>query len=440
MQIFISHSSKDGGVANRLCEYLEKKGEKCFLAPRDIRLGKEYAEEIIRGIEQSDAMVLLMSEDANQSPHVLREVERAVSKSVPVFVYKLEEVELSKSMEYFLMTHQWLEVQNRNDFSVVWEAVCGLEKEETVSATVRQKNAKGSRGWIVGLAVVVLLLVLTGLVIWQNGAGKGKQDKVCVYEVGDTLTFGTYNDEPIEWRVLRISEDGNTAVLIAKDILAFKAFDAAESGTYNENGEEDYWVSGSEADTDLEIQRLVRGNNDWSVSNIRTWLNAGTEVVYYADQPPMAAAMSEKKNGYHNEPGFLYGFSKEELAAIVPTMVKTDGNALSEDEIVTEDLVYLLSSEELVWFEEAGISKLAKPTQAALERDQSNWYDIEVSAFGTEEYYWWLRNPVEGTTSTCYMVNSGYTYDELTKANAGLEGYGIRPAVTVNLQADWFRE
>ncbi len=440
MQIFISHSSKDGGVAKRLCEYLEQKGEKCFLAPRDIRLGKEYAEEIIRGIEQSDAMILLMSEDANQSPHVLREVERAVSKSVPVFVYKLEEVALSKSMEYFLMTHQWLDVQNRDDFSVVWKAVCGLGKGETAIASLPTKRTIKSKAWIVCLAVVMLLLMLTGLVIWQNGAGKGKQDKICVYEVGDTLTFGTYNDEPIEWRVLRISEDGNTAVLIAKDILAFKAFDAAESGTYNENGEEDYWMSGSEADTDLEIQRLVRGNNDWSVSNIRTWLNAGTEVVSYADQPPMATAMSEKKNGYHNEPGFLYGFSKEELAAIVPTMVETNGNALSEGTTVTEDFVYLLSSEELVWFEEAGISKLAKPTQAAVDRDQSNWYDIEVSAFGTEEYYWWLRNPVEGTTSTCYMVNSGYTYDELTKANAGLEGYGIRPAMTVNLQADCFKE
>ncbi len=437
MQIFISHSSKDGDVANKLCEYLEKKGEKCFLAPRDIRLGKEYAEEIISGIEQSDAMILLMSKEANQSPHVLREVERAVSKSVPIFVYKLEDVELSKSMEYFLMTHQWLDVKNRNDFSEVWKAICGLKKEETASVNELPKPAKKNKVWIAALAL--FLLALAGLAIWQIGAGAGKQEAACVYEIGDTLIFGTYNGEPIEWRVLRLSEDGSTAVLVSKDILAFKAFDAAESGTYNVNGEEDYWMSGSDADTDLELQRLVRGNNDWSVSNIRTWLNAATEVVTYADQPPMSSAMAEKRNGYHNEPGFLYGFSEEELSAILPTKVETKGNALSEEKIVTEDLVYLLSVDELAWFEEAGMSKLAIPTQAAVKQDQSNWYTVELSEFGTKEYYWWLRDPAEKTASVCYMVNNGYTAEELTTANVGLEGFGIRPAITVDLQAEVFR-
>lgn len=438
MQTFISHSSKDGDVAKRLCEYLEKKGKRCFLAPRDIRQGKEYAEEIIRGIEQSDAMVLLMSKDANQSPHVLREVERAVSKSVPVFVFKLEEVELSKSMEYFLMTHQWLSVQNRNDFAVVWEAVCGLKKEERVSVNEPEKSAKKSAVWI---AVPILILILFAcLLAWQMKAGGGKKDVPPGYELGDTVTLGVYNGEPVEWRVLRLSEDGNTAVLVAKEILTFKAFDAAESGTYNVNGDADYWLSGSAADTDMELQCLVRGNNDWSVSNIRTWLNADTEVVPYADTPPMASAMSEKKNGYHNEPGFLYGFSETELAAILPTDVTTCGNALTEEIKVTEDLVYLLSVEELSWFEEAGISKLAVPTQEALEQDQSNWYEVEFSAFGTKEYYWWLRDAAEGTASIGYMVNTGYTQEEIVTANVGLEGFGIRPAITVNLQADYFRE
>lgn len=458
MQIFISHSSVDVEIAGRLCNYLEVNGQKCFLAPRDIRMGKEYAEEIINGIENSDAMILLMSNAANQSPHVLREIERAVSKGVPIFVYKLEEVELSKSLEYFLMTHQWLDVKREGDFSEVLLAIrhmesageksakentpcrAAIQDRATLERMLQEKPVKRSgkcKVWMVVAALCVL--VLAGIGIWMIvGGGTNTGNVACVYEVGDTLTFGTYNGESIEWRVLRLSEDGTTAVLVAKDILTFKAFDAAESGTYNANGEEDYWVSGSAADTDLELQRLARGNNDWSVSNIRTWLNATSEVVTYADQPPMASAMAEKRNGYHNEPGFLHGFSEEELVAILPTTLETKGNALREDVIVTEDLVYLLAVEELAWFEEAGISKLAIPTQAAMEQDQSNWYAVEISEFGTQEYYWWLRDPVEGTTSVCYMVNNGYTTEELTNANAGLEGFGIRPAMTVNLQADCF--
>lgn len=114
--VFISHSSKDGNIASELCNYLEENGKKCFIAPRDIQYGHEYAEEIVNGVDNSDSMVLMLSNSSNSSPHVLREVERAVSKSVPIIIYKLEEVELSKSMEYFLMTHQWVSAKTKEGF------------------------------------------------------------------------------------------------------------------------------------------------------------------------------------------------------------------------------------------------------------------------------------------------------------------------------------
>lgn len=115
--IFISHSSKDGETATELCNYLEENGKKCFIAPRDIRYGHEYAEEIVNGIDNSGTMVLILSNNSNKSPHVLREVERAVSKCIPIIIYKLEEVELSKSMEYFLMTHQWVNVKAKDGYN-----------------------------------------------------------------------------------------------------------------------------------------------------------------------------------------------------------------------------------------------------------------------------------------------------------------------------------
>ncbi len=65
MQIFISHSSRDAATAGQICDRLEKNGLNCFIAPRDIRPGKEYAEEIVNGIDNSAAMVLLMSRNAN---------------------------------------------------------------------------------------------------------------------------------------------------------------------------------------------------------------------------------------------------------------------------------------------------------------------------------------------------------------------------------------
>lgn len=421
MHIFISHSSKDAEIASRICDFLEEKGKCCFLAPRDIKPGREYAEELIDGIDQSEAMILIMSEHANQSPHVLREVERAVSKSIPILVYKLEEVRLSKSLEYFLMTHQWINAKPQEDFSELWGAFCD------------GRSADGRKRWLI--PAIILSLLVIGLGIFAFVRAAAPKPFVCPYEVGDTLTFGSYNGEAIEWRVLKLSEDKTQAVLVSKHILTMKAYDAAESGTYNKDGDKDYWFEQEVVDADLELQIRARGNSDWSTSNIRTWLNSSDEVVAYTDQPPMSTAMAEKRNGYHNEPGFLYNFSEAERSAIVPTVNATPGNALSDEAVTTTDMVYLLSLDELIWFDEAGISKLAVPTDAAVAQDLSCWYDIDLTEFNIKEYCWWLRTPVEGFSSACYMVGNGCTEDNIWERNVGLEGFGIRPAITVDLRS-----
>lgn len=433
MQIFISHSSKNAAAAAEICRLLEESGTKCFIAPRDIRTGREYAEEIVNGLDASAAVILLMSEEANHSPHVLREVERAVSKSIPILVYKLEEVALSKSMEYFLMTHQWVGSQDKDGYERILSFAADLQREtdkEQDSHTAGKKQNPQAVPAVFFLCLLAAVIVVGGFLL----RGAGQKQKKAQVQVGDTVIFGSYNGEEISWRVLRISEDGSQAVLVAADILTMKAFDAAEGGRYNQYESVDYWSRDSAADTDLELQILVRGNNDWSASNIRTWLNSADEVVLYADQPPEASAMAEKKNGYQNEAGFLHDFTAEELSAIVETEIVTNSNALYDaDTVTTMDRVYFLSMEELSWFDEAGISKLAVPTQAAVEQDGSCWYMLDYMEYNIKEYCWWLREPVEGTASQCYLVGNGYTQENIRQENAGLEGYGVRPALTVDL-------
>ena len=437
MHIFISHSSSDAQVAQEICNLIENNNSTCFIAPRDIRSGKEYAEEIINGINQADAMILIMSNNANKSPHVLREVERAVSRSIPILVYKLEDVALTKSMEYFLMTHQWITSEKKRDYKEILNFIKEHEDSSSVSKSgdsVGPANNKKSKKKliisIIGIAIFVIAVV--SIVLYRQS--------IPSYELGDTIIFGSYNGQPIEWRVLKLSENHKEAILISKDILTMKAYDSAEGGSYNRLDGVDYWTQTSPADSDLELQIQVRGNSDWSVSNIRTWLNSSAETVIYTDQAPTAQAMSEGYNGYHNEVGFLSDFTAEELDALLEADIATTGNALSENKvIITTDRVFLLSQEELKWFEEAGISLFAIPTENAITQDDSNWYDVEVSAYDVHEYYWWLREPVPGTSSQCYMVTNGYTEETLTYSNVGTEGFGIRPAIYVNLTSDVFK-
>lgn len=251
--------------------------------------------------------------------------------------------------------------------------------------------------------------------------------------LGDRVSFGTYLGEPIEWRVIK-AEDNGEVVLISENILTMKAFNAADSGSFNCDENNDYWsIHETEADTNMELQAYVRGNSCWAVSDLRTWLNSGRENVVYDGIGPVASAMCDHKNGYANEPGFLNGFTEQERESIVPTENVTNGNALYEEAVHSTDLVYLLSEDELSWLTEADVSIRSKPTAQAAAQDQTRWYNMYSLQFGVEAYYWWLREPVPGTASNCYVVDNGYTARLLRGDKAaGLEGIGVRPVVRVD--------
>lgn len=107
--VFISYSSKNKKVADAVCARLETAGIRCWIAPRDIPPGTEWGESIIDGIRGSRLLVLIFSEDANASPQVRREVERAAGNNLPILPFRIEDVELAKSLEYFISNQHWLD-------------------------------------------------------------------------------------------------------------------------------------------------------------------------------------------------------------------------------------------------------------------------------------------------------------------------------------------
>ncbi len=107
--VFVSYSSKDKTTCDALVATFERKGMRCWIAPRDILPGMNWGEAIIGGIEQSRVMALVFSAHSNESPQVKREVERAVSKGIPVIPLRIEDVKLSRAMEYFISSQHWLD-------------------------------------------------------------------------------------------------------------------------------------------------------------------------------------------------------------------------------------------------------------------------------------------------------------------------------------------
>jgi len=106
--VFISHSSADSKLAYAMCDYLEEKGIRCWIAPRDIPGGEKYGKSIIMGLKTCKIMVVLFNKNSNASEAVEMEVERSFHYKLTLIPFKLDETIPSDSLEFFFGSFQWL--------------------------------------------------------------------------------------------------------------------------------------------------------------------------------------------------------------------------------------------------------------------------------------------------------------------------------------------
>jgi len=107
--VFISYASPDRSIADTVCGALERAGTTCWIAPRDVTPGEFYADAIVHGIDAAKVMVLVLSQNATASPHVVREIERATSKGRPVVSFRIDMTSMPPALEYFLNASHWLD-------------------------------------------------------------------------------------------------------------------------------------------------------------------------------------------------------------------------------------------------------------------------------------------------------------------------------------------
>ena len=173
LSAFISHAKADEKKARAIAEGLESRGFKCWIAPRDVRAGRSYGDEIIRGIESTRSFVLVLSKASNDSAFVAREVERAVSKKKPIFAVRIANVEPAPSLELFISGTQWIDAFAGRVGAHVDRLVNLLAEEEG-----RNRPGKPEPGrpdprvlpkWAVPIGAAAALLVLgAGLALWPG--------------------------------------------------------------------------------------------------------------------------------------------------------------------------------------------------------------------------------------------------------------------------------
>jgi hypothetical protein len=115
---FISYSSKDEEIVLKYIKKLKARvgKENVWFAPEKISGSKFYAKEIVKAIEKSKAILLFLSKNSLTSPHVLRELNLAVSKGKKIYPLRIEDVFPNDEFGYFLNTIQWIDIFKEEDF------------------------------------------------------------------------------------------------------------------------------------------------------------------------------------------------------------------------------------------------------------------------------------------------------------------------------------
>ena len=92
-----------------MCARLEGAHLRCWIAPRDIAPGEEWAAAIPKAIHTARVMVVVFSHNTNLSRQISREVEIAVDSGLVIIPLRIDDVAPEGSFEYYLSTEHWLD-------------------------------------------------------------------------------------------------------------------------------------------------------------------------------------------------------------------------------------------------------------------------------------------------------------------------------------------
>ena len=229
------------------------------------------------------------------------------------------------------------------------------------------------------------------------------------------------NNGCIEFEVVGVNhhkdindESKPTITLMTKNIIREAAFDIREPNNTDWN-------------------RKMFGNNRWSVSNIRQWLNSeGVANEWFTkqhefDEAPTTDIGFNEVGIYADDPGFLVGFSDEIKQHFATVRNKTilcnlDKSALSKDFEETDDKVFLPSFTEMGFGNNKGVVE-------GIHLDKKFRNDDSRIKSGTTYCLYWMRSPNFYSSSETYHVRGSGSEDVDTPNN----GYnGIAPLVVLH--------
>ena len=223
---------------------------------------------------------------------------------------------------------------------------------------------------------------------------------------------------PIVFEVVGVNhhttiEYPKTITLMTKNIIRQAAFDAKESNN-------------------TDTYRKNNGNNRWSVSNIRQWLNsngaAGSwwSAQHEYDAPPTSGNIyngSDADAAYADAPGFLAGFSANVLQHFTDiTNITALCNADGGGSETTVDKVFLPSNTEM------GLGNNSEGSHLSVRYPDNN---SRIKQWNGSDYYYWTRSPyytMKPSLVLCVLPSGESSFSHLMASS----GYGIAPIIVLH--------
>lgn len=260
--------------------------------------------------------------------------------------------------------------------------------------------------------------------IWSSGAKSMTLGNLPVFAKvrdPDTKIYGN----PIIFVIGDHNHTGypaNSVTLVAEKIIKLLPFDGREPSNAN-------------------ADRKSYGNNRYTLSNIRQWLNKSGTSWYIAthgqDTPPSSSYVDY--NPYSTQGGFLTGFSEEMIAAALdttPTVAKANVDGGGSETFT--DKIFILSKEEvglgaensisegslLSMFSATASTRLCMPTAEAVSN--SNYTHANLTS--SKNWYWCVRSPNAANSYQVRFVDSSGAVGNRA-ANSG--DIGLRQALNL---------
>ena len=150
--VFVSYSSKDKNLAEAMVHYLEERKIRCWIAPRDITGGIDYADAIVDALHNASVVVFMCSKHSLASEWCKGEVNRALSYEKKIVPFKIDDASVSGGWDLYLGKQHWIDAvpHPENLFDQLVHDLKGLlGRTDEASAVVNPvgKDTKKRRVW-----------------------------------------------------------------------------------------------------------------------------------------------------------------------------------------------------------------------------------------------------------------------------------------------------